>query len=238
MNTLVEMPSKIGGIPLSFEKFESYPRRFNRGKGDHQIHIPLRPGMMCSPIKGGAQFILKYPVLGVEEHLRGLCLFGGMDESPFLTALESKPIERFETEGEVGFFDALIPKEIKSVQAKYPEAPFGRQGDIWYIRLPHQSGPKKEPPSRSNLKRSQYRKALARHRKSVIDSNIILRTNHVLYGALVPFLKLDGVEGDYVLGEGKLRAIDHAPRTLTGLHLLARTPHLRTVEWGYYFNLE
>lgn len=171
------------------------------------------------PLKDGEQFLY---LRGAGIHQQRQVFFGGTDENPFLTELDPsvRNIALVVAErGESIFYDALKPEKIKHM-----ELGFGvqsrRQGDIFAVPV--------------DWTWERLRACAAILNLATGDANAgklqVFGTRHVLEGRwleTVTYYK-DGF-GNAVVGKartlfamGTLKAPDHSPLVLKGIHVLAQ----------------
>jgi len=215
---------QVGPVQVEFKGSASGIRRTGS-----TIFLPAGPDFDgFHLLAGGTQFVAHYRVRPAWD--RAQTYFGGMDESPFLTALTEVPYKALLDGGEKAFFDSLKPDAIKTLQATYPASCVQRQGDIWSINIPHnwEHICNQMFPNYKSLRKR--RRQLLRDSSSQVD---VLDTNHRIQGRYyfrgrtefirVGETRLQGI----ALGEGILTAPDHAPAILTNEpHVIAQTPHI------------
>jgi len=227
MNTSV-LPTHAGPVELEFSETLALPERPLETTQRQRIRLPKHEEMQFHRLKGGQQFLVRYPQnqnLAVNRfNSEPRTFFGGMDESPFITAIKDEAWNAHKEGGEEAFYDALIPETIKKLSQMFPNAPVRRQGDIWSIPLPI-SWEELQPKWKAR-KPSRKRK-FSTHRQWTMT---VLGTNHLLHGKYFSTEQLligGKIFSRIALAEGTITAADHKPQAWTGSpHVLARTPHL------------
>ena len=226
MNMTEDIPVSVGSVPLECESTVTTPRRTPTS-----LHLPRRAGMNFHLVKEETQFIVRYPVLLSEPVISQRTFFGWMDESPFLTPIDLEPYNALVDHGEQAFFESLVPKAIKKLVATFAGNP-RRQGDIWSFKLPWTWN---ELPLHFRAKNRKQRLKFRSHFQRILQLNqvsYVSGTNHTLMGRLYAGARIIVDNKTLVrtgIGEGVLRAPDHADQILDGPHALARTPHLKPI---------
>lgn len=213
--------SKTGRV--WFDQAAALPTR----EDDDTLHMPFRKDMMFIPLQQGAQFAVHYPDTGrsFTETLNGMSFFAGMDESPFVTRIDTTAFNVLKYSGEGAFFDELKPDQIKLLEKIHGDEgrTTGRQGDVffhklgrnWFDFLNEQAEAKKRIP-----------KTVEQDGKTDIFSGVRHRIIGLQY--VGEEIKLDKHELDKVaVAEGILTAPDHVQRLAKpGPYLLARARHI------------
>jgi hypothetical protein len=245
------LPTDAGGVQLHFVNNQRNPRRAEHD-GTPSLYLPIIEGMEFHPLKNGEQFLVCYPGKKSRWSPEDRTFFGGMDESPFITSLKDTPLTAFQNNGEDAFYESLIPDVVKLMKKVLPDTEVRRQGDVWSVALPFSwenlpgisQGPKLVNVSgrrRTRLKqRKQNLPALSDYQARMESlrseprfiPKVLDTRNHSIKGRYVVadhFTIMGKSMANFkaALGEGILRAPDHAELELLGrAHLLARTPHI------------
>jgi hypothetical protein len=219
---ITELPQKAGPVTLNFvEGLETARREQEGGKFINGLSIPFRPDATFHPLKGGEQFLVRYPET---ETTGAKTLFAGMDESAFITGVTRWAWAAFCSGGEKGFFESLKPPLVREISQAFPQATVRRQGDIWSIAMPR--------PSHQYLMDKVdlgYRRKFRRFLRGDGSHGTftVLNTNHVLEGRFLQGVRLNRFRNT-ALGVGVLTAPDHAPQELLEMvHLFGRTPNIQ-----------
>lgn len=201
---------------------------------DGTLRLPWRPQMQFAPLRDNTQFAIHYD--GERESsrfdpIRGVSIFAGMDESSFVTCIDSVAMGVLRHSGEAEFFDELRPGHIKLIERIHGDNGHStqRHGDIWF----HMTGMSwkdflQEQESRGKYATSTHNSSGLIHQNGTED--IFPGVRHRITGQ-----RYDGTEVNLhghrlekvVVAEGIISAPDHKNRrTGVGPYLFARTPHL------------
>lgn len=217
--------------PVVFDDETVFPTKARDGT----LHFPWRRDMTFVRLLDGNQFALQYaPTSSTSSWSRrdpigGTCYFAGMDESSFVTGIDTLVFSVLLHHGQGEFFDELKPGAIKVLENIWgTDKRTVRQGDIFV----HPMG-----MSWADVRTSEER---ARHQERNTEPVIINRENgkndlfprvrHHIHGqrlvgekARVDRFDLTSV----AVAEGLLSAPDHKDRLVSpGPYLFARTQHL------------
>lgn len=200
---MASRPTEAGLAKLRFSSMEGGGRSLPlRERAD--IFLPDDPDLEFFPIKGGAQFLLS------RRGGRGGYWFGGTDENPFLVELQAKLFLSFVTCGEEGFYADLKPQVVTRLEQEL-RVSARRQGDIFAVPV---------PLSLETLRQASIILSREELQLESVESLHVFGTRHELTG-----LSYDLDVGS-ILGEGVLRAPDHSPLELKGVHLIAQAEGL------------
>lgn len=179
------------------------------------IHLPNHDEVQFFPFLNGEQFLIQS---------RDVVFFGGTDEQPFLVQLDPQVVTSLRG-GEQAFFDTIKPNGAKVLEKAFGTKTV-RQGDWFAVPLPFsweaagglvammQRDFKVEVPSTEKERKIQLRGT--RHNLIALRY-IALPTEE--YGRRNPL-------NCALIGEGILKAPDHADRELKGPHAFFQTAHL------------
>lgn len=208
-----ELPQKAGITELVW---------FNGGpvvspcRKDNQIFLPLSPGSYFWFLKDGNQFLYKMK----DDRV----FFGGTDEQAcFVVELKVQSINHYSADGEEGFYRALKPKEIKSLELKLKTAIPMRQGDWWAIKLPHTWEDLKGIYEMLTSWEFQIWKTSERFEFGDFWKHGSLRLNltrHVVRGMMAEVNTMKNRCRSCFIVEGVVEAPDHRPLQLIGPHAL------------------
>lgn len=215
---LIEMknhlPEKAGVARLSFTMSDAWSRGTNPHREKNEINLPINPGTEFFPLMGNDQFVLKRS-LGAHDGCE--IWFGGTDEEPFLVRLKDEAFDALVGGGEEGFFDALKPRSVKSLE-KDLNVTAKRQGDIFAVELPY---PWEE------LERIQ-KVCLGRdlnHEKIGVGAIQLFETRHsIRNGICAPWVKI--VDSLHMVASGVMNAPDHGPLELKMPHVIIQADNL------------
>jgi hypothetical protein len=227
MNAMIEsLPTHAGAVALRF----SPDARLARRVSPTELELPLRPQMQFYPLKDGEQFIVHYPAT---REFRSHTVFGGCDESSFISGILAPAFLAFERGGERAFFEALTPDAVKELRELFPDALVQRQGDMWSIALPLDW---KEVVMRCmiSLNRPARRSLHWKKVTGATETSAVLGSNHRVNGlcsARTDVRIRDVIVDNVAVATGTITAPDHAPQLLgDGPNIIAQTPNLEPVD--------
>lgn len=203
-----EKPTKAGMAQLHFGQQGLLgqlllPPSISRS-GNH-IVLSDNPGLDFYPLKDGEQFL-------ADEYDHGVW-FGGTDERPFLVRIESSLLSDYKHGGEEAFFESLKPERIRQVEQDEGIAT-KRQGDIFAVTL---------TVTWSALLQVMRVTDRFAPRPLSVKQESLFRTRHLLTGLQLVHILSNGNHRDpIVFADGIIRAPDHKPLELNGVHLLAQ----------------
>lgn len=199
------LPKKAGVAKLEFSEEVNAPTR--------EQDLIILPSLATSefvPLMGGRQFLYR--------HGERNSWFGGTDEAPFLTHLDSDPWEKFLKGGEDAFYEALKPMEIKAFERGFGVAA-KRQGDFFFIESPFSFEACEQFLAALRLETETT------HIRKKNDSLFLRGTRHRIAKGRIMLCK---AESSYVeLVMGTVEAPDHEP-------LVLRTPHFVEQASGFF----
>ncbi len=208
---LEQLPAKAGVATITWGK--GLPRR-----EEAEITLPEAEETQFFPLQKGAQFLV-VASRGPNYDARERLYFGGTDERPFLVEMNPQVLTSLK-KGEAGFYDAIRPEG-----AQFAEKKFGtkavRQGDWFAVPLPFKwnsvhglLGLFTDDHKATSAGEKGIRIGGTRHQ--LIDGQAILLGHNPLRCMII--------------GEGLLRAPDHADKVLKGPHAFFQTQHLKEPE--------
>lgn len=205
LKELSALPAQAGQARLAFVR-STGEEPYREGE---RIVLPRQPEADFWPLQNGEQFVYS---VSLEDRL---ChFFGGTDERPFFVEIEGRPVERLRQQGEVAFYQALMPPLIEKWGKRW-QGEARRQGDIWSL-----------PVAFSWLQIKQHCRDYGwsgevrdLHRQAIFG------THHRFTGLYLQPVPTDRA----VIGEGIIEAPDHQPIELHGPHLFDQTPGIKPV---------
>ncbi len=198
--SILKLPQKLGAARLRY-----YPEVEMPFRDGSDIFVPYRVGWSLQLLQSGS-----LARISNRQSYRGL-YFGGTDESPFLSLLDTDLIDT----DEIQFFAGLKPDVVSKLERRW-NIEAGRQGDWFYIKVPENFRSMVGMAELCALvmsidERGRNLKEINSNRGDRLDG-----TRHVVDGELV-----EVAQGRYI-ARGVLRAPDHSDRKLDIYHFLAQ----------------
>lgn len=224
------LPNRAGLAELRFtETAENRQLPYRNGA---EIVLSNSPHSAFYPLKAGEQFLV---------HCQTGIWFGGTDEQPFLTHLDSEPFKAFLQGGEQDFYEALKPQLVRELERQLGVTT-KRQGDIFAVPLPFSWDDIKRFASLAFIaapfiglggefmqRLHMWRGSIGPRKGRVFGTrHRILATCATSEQNIKMFIGETNFIGhkQYLLAEGLLAAPDHSPLTLTGVHTLVQADGL------------
>ncbi len=202
-----ELPREAGGVPIVWNDNRRRP-----GVEDGNIILPGRlGGSEFFTLQGGKQFLFRR---GLEKGRRDTW-FCGMDEQyPFVTEIWPwNPVSVLKRQGEKAFYELLKPRLIADLEKEFPERRAGRQGDLWFFKLPW---------TWAEIEKAHNIITGVSINPRSVDRRPIFKTRHFITGRCADVVHFRRWWTICCFGEGTVTALHHQPVKLKGPHVIVR----------------